>query len=156
MARAVVLRTFSLSTLYLEMSKPTADSDNSLRGIPKAVLVCPSVWKPAIKESREARLDLALVLMPLEEVAEFFRMSACFLARLFLVTKFFGRVTFFGDFTIFIFFLARPFFFSASCRLLGEGLLEFSIFLQRAVDLTSVFVEGQRWNGVKCTILLAL
>ena len=69
MARAVVLRTFSLSTLYLEMSKPTADSDNSLRGIPKAVLVCPSVWKPAIKESREARLELVLVLMP-EEVLD--------------------------------------------------------------------------------------
>ena len=93
-------------------------------------------------------MELALVFMPFGEVVDFL---VGVLARLFLVTsfelflkltKFFGRPTFLGDFCIFtgalaaFIFLARPSFFPASCTLLGEGLLELSIFLRGAADLT--------------------
>ena len=194
------------------------------------VSALPSIWKPAIRESREARLEAALVFnKPSEELVDFFRVAACFLAdfalkgpflvelvdffgvqpslqqpplqqpslqqpslqqaacfladlalkgpflvflaRLFLNTfpvpfffmglDFFDRATCFFDFCIFtgilaafmeeediflVLLLARLFF-STSCTLLEEGLLEFSIFaVQGAADLTSVFFKGQSWN----------
>ena len=63
------------------MSRATADSEKSLRGIPRAVLALPSLWKPAIRESREARLEAALVFnKPSEELLDFLRVAACFLA----------------------------------------------------------------------------
>ena len=89
------------------------------------VSALPSIWKPAIWESREARLEAALVFnKPSEELVDFFRVAACFLAdfalkgpflvflaRLFLNTfpvpfffkglDFFDRATCFFDFCIF-------------------------------------------------------
>merc|ERR1712112_490527 len=79
MARAVGLRTFSFSTLKLDKSSETADSEKSLRGIPIAVLAFPwPLWKPAIRESRVARLEAALVFSK-EELVDFFRVASCFL-----------------------------------------------------------------------------
>merc|ERR1712112_372571 len=125
MARAVGLRTFSFSTLQLDKSSETADSEKSLRGIPIAVLAFPwPLWKPAIRESRVARLEAALVFSKpfAVELVDFFKVAACFLAaftwrglclafwaRLFLDTfpapfffKFsFDRATCFLDFCIF-------------------------------------------------------
>merc|ERR1712112_220688 len=83
MARAVGLRTFSFSTLQLDKSSETADSEKSLRGIPIAVLGFPwPLWKPAIRESRVARLEAALVFSKpfAEELVDFFRVASCFLA----------------------------------------------------------------------------
>ena len=97
------------------MSRATADSEKSLRGIPRAVLALPSVWKPAIRESREARLEEALVFIPSSEVVvDFFLAAFTFkglflvdLARLFFITSpmpfFFKlpKVVDFFDFCIF-------------------------------------------------------
>merc|ERR1712112_509000 len=190
MARAVGLRTFSFSTLQLDKSSETADSEKSLRGIPIAVLGFPwPLWKPAIRESRVARLEAALVFSKpfAEELVDFFRVAAWFLAaftcrglclafwaRLFLntfpvpfffklskvVVDFFDRPTCFLDFCIFpgvlaafiflVLLLERLFFsadVAASCTLLEEGLLEFSIFsVQGAASKTSVLFKGQSWN----------
>merc|ERR1712112_292865 len=97
MARAVGLRTFSFSTLQLDKSSETADSEKSLRGIPIAVLAFPwPLWKPAIRESRVARLEAALVFSkPLaEELVDFFRVASCFLAAFAGILAAFG---FMGD-----------------------------------------------------------
>ena len=45
------------------------------------VSALPSIWKPAIWESREARLEAALVFnKPSQELVDFFRVADCFLA----------------------------------------------------------------------------
>ena len=141
------------------MSKPTADSDKSLRGIPRAVL------EASHQGVQGAAVGVGSGLHALRGgggllgrcLGEALLVTSF---ELFLkLTKFFGRPTFLGDFCIFtgalaaFIFLARPSFFPASCTLLGEGLLELSIFLRGAADLTYVLVEGQRWNAVKCIIL---
>ena len=89
------------------MSRATADSEKSLRGIPRAVLALPSIWKPAIRESREARLEAALVFnKPSEELVDFFRVAACFLADFALKGPFlvFMARLFLNTYTVPIFF----------------------------------------------------
>ena len=85
MARAAVLSTFSFSTLFWR-STATADSAKSLTGIPITCLLAPPSLLlksiSAIKESREVRLEAALVFAPLEELEEFFKVSTFFLTGL--------------------------------------------------------------------------
>ena len=144
MARAAVLSTFSLSTLFWR-STATADSEKSLTGIPITCLLAPPSLLlksiSAIKESREVRLEAALVFTPSEELEEFFRVSTCFLAGLlsmpFLLACFFDILAgFMGD----IF--------------LADGLSEFFMLIWGAGVSTSALFGGQRANDSRFAVPL--
>ena len=137
----------------MDKSRETADSEKSLRGIPRAVLALPSVWKPAIRESREARLEAALVFnKPSEELVDFFRVAACFLADFALKGPFlvFLARLFLNTFPVPFFFKGLDFFHRATC------FFEFCIF----TGILAAFMERRTsswcscWQGFSsCTLL---
>ena len=133
------------------MRRAVADPERSLRGIPRAVLdlLPSSLWKLAIRESRVAFLEAVLVFRPSEEVLDFFRAVACFLAGvlardIFLVFP----VAIFLDTLLLALLAAGALSFEAGKFLEDDlsMLLEFSILGRGAVGLTSVFSGGQKWN----------
>ena len=123
MARAAVLRIFSFSTLFWRRTA-TADSEKSLTGIPITCLLAPPSLllksTSAIKESREARFEAALVFAPSEELEDFFRVSTCFLVAF----SFFLAETSTCFFAIFAGFRADIF---LAGLFLADGMAEFVI-----------------------------